>query len=234
MAPIFKERNIMTKQEKIIQTLEGTKRQGIKGLIEWMRREGFFTSPASTRFHLCHRGGLAEHSWDVYCTLNDIYHNFKGIDEPISQGQKPLTVSEENIVIAGLLHDINKVGLYKPSKPGSKYKYYSNKNHPKGHGELSIQRIQKYIKMEDIEVLMIRFHMGIYGTFEMDDYCAEYPLRNKHSENEQYMTKSQKDADKAKRYCTSLRNCWYHNPICKFMSIADELASMSEKLSELE
>ena len=156
----------------------------------------------------------------------------EGIDQPINVGQKPLEVKNENLIIAGLLHDVNKIDLYKPTKPGSRFKYYYDKAHPAGHGELSIKRIKSFIELEPIEEYMIRFHMGIYGTFEMADYCAEYPLRNEYSEEKKHWTKEQKAADKEKRYCTSLRNCWYHNPICKLLSFADELATLEEKIAE--
>jgi hypothetical protein len=160
----------------------------------------------------------------------------EGIDEVLSPGQRPLPITNHNITIACLLHDVNKVGLYLPTKPGSKFKYYCNKAQPKGHGELSITFIKDAgFELEPIEELMIRFHMGIYGTFEMKDYCSEYPLLNKHDkEAEKKWTKEQKEADKERRYCTSLRNCWYHNPVCKFLSIADELATMEEKLKKEE
>ena len=163
----------------------------------------------------------------------------KGIDAPISPGQKPYIVFPKNIVIACLLHDINKVGYYVPNKAGAKTKYRTNRDHPKGHGELSITFASKYITLEPVEIVMIRFHMGIYGTNEMGDYCAEYPLKNEESKKK-YKPKAkmtaaelaEKEADQAKRYCTSLRDAWYHNPICKFLSIADELATMEEKTKD--
>jgi len=214
---------------KILEQLNNVKREGMTELIGWLNSTNFFTSPASARFHLCRKGGLAEHSWDVFWKLRELYLEIEEIDQPMAPGQKPLIVTEENIIIAGLLHDVNKVDLYKPTRPGSRFKYYCDKQHPKGHGELSVKRISNFIPMHDIEKYMIRFHMGIYGTFEMDDYCAEYPLKNVHSEEEKNWSKAEKEADKEKRYCSSLRNCWYHNPICKLLSIADELATLEEK-----
>lgn len=160
--------------------------------------------------------------------------SLEGIDLPLNVGQRPLTVTTHNITIACLLHDVCKVGLYLPTKTGSKskYPYYTNKQHPKGHGELSITVIKETgFELDKIEELMIRFHMGIYGTFEMGDYCAEYPLKNVHDkEAEKKWTQAEKDADKEARFCTSLRNCWYHQPACKFLSVADEVATMEEKI----
>ena len=156
----------------------------------------------------------------------------EGIDQILSPGQRPLTVTKHNVTIACLLHDVNKVGLYLKSKEGSRYPYYCNKKHPKGHGELSITAIENTgFKLDTIEELLIRFHMGIYGTFELGDYCAEYPLKNVHDkEAEKKWTQAEKDEDKERRFCTSLRNVWYHNPVCKLISYADELATMEEKI----
>jgi len=39
---------------------------------------------------------------------------------------------------------------------------------------------------------------------------------------------SKEESQKA-RYGQSLRNAWYHNPICKLMYFCDELATFEEK-----
>jgi 23S rRNA maturation-related 3'-5' exoribonuclease YhaM len=84
-------------------------------MVKWMVSNGFFTSPASTRFHGCYVGGLAQHSWDVYQMLLE-YH--LRLELPLSPGQKPLPLSEDNIAIAALLHDVCKVGAYIPTPDG--------------------------------------------------------------------------------------------------------------------
>lgn len=225
-----------TIKDQIIEKLTNTGRPGRLKLIAWLVKDGYFEAPASTRFHGCYKGGLAQHSWDVCLTLEGIMLGLKGIDKPIDLGQRPLPVRKDNIVIAALLHDINKVGRYVPAT--GKYPYRSVKGHPKGHGELSITFASKYIELEPIEIIMIRFHMGIHGAIGYAEYDAEYPLKNQHKKK--YKPKSKMtptevagyEADQEKRYCTSLRNAWYHNPIAKFLSIADELATMEEKCKE--
>ena len=44
---------------KIIELLTSTKRKGIESLIDYLTETGFFESPASTRCHGAHLGGLA-------------------------------------------------------------------------------------------------------------------------------------------------------------------------------
>ena len=87
------------------------------------------------------------------------------------------------------------------------------------------------IELEPLEIMMITFHMGVYGLNEFyseDDWqSGEYPLIGDHSECEGLS----KEESQAKRYGQSLRNAWYHNEIVKFMYFADEMATMEEKCS---
>lgn len=105
----------------IIETLSGIKREGanIDKLITKLDSSDFFTAPASTRYHNAIKGGLADHSLNVYYNLRSLVKN-KHLEKEIS---------EESIIICGLLHDISKINLYEPSarnkkvysESGSKY-----------------------------------------------------------------------------------------------------------------
>jgi hypothetical protein len=211
----------MVIKENIITLLSSTKRDGIEKLIQYLCEEGFFESPASTRYHGVYPGGLAEHSLQVYDLLFG-YQNRLQLDKIVSPGQKPLPVSGWNLNIACLLHDVCKIGAYIPTGNGD-YKW--NKNQPKGHALLSITRIEQYIKLEEIERLMITYHMGVYGLnefYEEGDYqTGEYPLRGDHSED----TNLSKEESQKARYGKSLANVWFHNPICKMMYFCDEIVS---------
>ena len=146
-------------KDKITTLLRSTCRDGMDDMIEWMETNGYFTSPASTRFHGCYEGGLAKHSFGVYT----IMHAFNQ--------ELALGVEEDSVIIATLLHDLCKVGLYL----GSGKPYKSNKGHPKGHARLSIEIAQKYIELLPIEQKMIRFHMGPWNS---TGYCTEYSVRD--------------------------------------------------------
>ena len=56
-------------KKQYIALLLATKRKGIDNLIEWLETTDFFTSPASTNYHLSKEGGLLEHSLNVYDEL---------------------------------------------------------------------------------------------------------------------------------------------------------------------
>lgn len=185
-------------------------------LRTYLKWEGFYTSPASTKYHGCYEGGLAQHSYDVYCQLVARVATLR-LGEVMSFGQKPLPIKPENLIVAALLHDVCKIGAYL----GDAKPYKWNRAQPKGHALLSIERISQYIELEPIEELMIRYHMGLYGLHEFEGK-GEYPLQGK------------SQGSKEDRYGKSLRNAWYHNPICKVIYFCDELATLSEKAREFQ
>lgn len=153
-------------KEEIIKLLELTKREGMDQLIEWLIKDGFFESPASTRFHGCYSGGLATHSFNVLKNLR------RFIDE------LHLEVPVYSVVIAALLHDVCKIGAY----IGKEKPYSFNKMQPAGHAKLSLERIKKFIELTELEEKMILYHMGVYGLVEFQDpgqeHKGEYNLRN--------------------------------------------------------
>lgn len=181
------------RQKLIIDLLRSTKREGIEGLIEYLVSSDFFTAPASTRYHGCYRGGLAQHSYDVWTML--VMYNLK-LD---------LGVTEETIIIAALLHDVCKIGAYL----GTVKPYKWNRSQPKGHALLSLIRITKHIKLTELEELMIKYHMGVYGLVEFDAKKGEYPLRG-----------------------GAMANAWFHHPIVKVMYFCDELVTLLESKYE--
>jgi 23S rRNA maturation-related 3'-5' exoribonuclease YhaM len=95
------------RKETIIQLLRETKRPGIEGLIEYMDKGGYFSAPASTKYHGCYEGGLAEHSGNVYELLRR--HNV----------DLDLKLADDTLAISALLHDLCKMGAYLGS--GSPY-----------------------------------------------------------------------------------------------------------------
>ena len=87
----------------------------IDGLIKKLDSSDFFRAPASTRYHNAFKGGLLEHSLNVYHNLRYLV-DIKGLKEHIS---------EESIIICGLLHDISKMNFYEPSSRNKKV-YHEN------------------------------------------------------------------------------------------------------------
>lgn len=120
-------------------------RPGADDLLEWLENAGFFTAPASTKYHGAYPGGLVDHSLRVYDFL---------ISSPYAVG----TIAESRAICA-LLHDVCKVEYYEPKDDGG---YRVNDQFPFGHGEKSVYQISRFMYLTDEEALAIRWHMGAY------------------------------------------------------------------------
>jgi len=146
-----KETQDQTKQE-ILTLLNKVKREGIGDLIDYLEESDYFQAPASTRFHANHKGGLAEHSLNVYCLFKEKNEKFK------------LNLSKETIIICSLLHDMCKVGIYFERKLKSgclaSIPYELEEDLPLGHSTKSIFMTNKFIQLSFEESLIIRWHMS--------------------------------------------------------------------------
>jgi hypothetical protein len=147
--------------------VQGVSRDGIDRLMLWLENEtDFYTAPASSQFHGALEGGLLLHSISVYKYLKNFT---KTLPE----------ISEETVLVTGLLHDLCKVNYFtKQIKnvkiPGEKrweeeIAYAIEDTLPMGHGEKSVYLAMKYIALTDEEALAIRWHMGGY-----DDAARAY------------------------------------------------------------
>lgn len=157
--------------ERFERLLRSTNRDGIENLIDFIKRSDFYTAPASTKYHSCHEGGLLQHSLNVYDRLKE---NLK------DSVYEEFNVTEANIIIAALLHDLCKSYYYgteiKNKKVYSEHGKKSDSNGrfdwvsapayvvddkiPYGHGEKSVMMIEEFIKLEPVERYAIRWHMG--------------------------------------------------------------------------
>ena len=148
-------------QEKLL----STKRDGMENVIKHLERLGFFTAPASTKFHLSVKGGLMEHSWNVCNTALMLREQMIQMKPELAD-----KLPEESVVIASLLHDVCKSNIYKDAilnrkndqgywekMPGYEVDYSSL---PLGHGEKSvIMLLTLGLKLTKDEMLAIRWHM---------------------------------------------------------------------------
>ncbi|MCH5159624.1 MAG: HD domain-containing protein [Clostridiales bacterium] len=158
-------------------------RAGADKLLEYLTGSDFFTAPASGRFHLAERGGLCQHSLNVYKRL------LKIVEEEYGTNYQE-TVSDETIAICGLLHDVCKVNYYvsdyrnvKEDNVWVKKPYFRvEEKFPYGHGEKSVFIVSQYIKLTAEEAMAINWHMGGFddrvkgGSFSLSDAYAKYKL----------------------------------------------------------
>ena len=141
-------------------------REGFDKLIKYLEEETeYLIAPASTRYHLCRREGLLEHSCNVAETMIKIK---KSIDRDIS---------DETCAILGLLHDCGKAGvrgrpMYIENEPTPRQKEYGypatipysvNKNliHMP-HAIRSLYIVSTFMKITEKEAQAIASHDGQY------------------------------------------------------------------------
>lgn len=136
------------------------KREGAEQLLEWLEEKGFFTAPASTKYHGNYAGGLVEHSNHVFERLSEILTK---------------TGNAESMAIVGLLHDVCKIDAYKLETKEEVQQYAYTNALPLGHGEKSLFLIMRYMKLTDEEAMAIRWHMGAFdnavkgGSYDMNN-----------------------------------------------------------------
>lgn len=159
-------------------------REGSAELLDYLEnRSDFFTCPASARYHGAHAGGLCEHSVNVYRCLADY------LDRPRAKEVYGLDYSPETVAIAGLLHDVCKVGSYRAGTRNVKNEttgqwekvptYFYEDKLPYGHGEKSVYIISGFMRLSREEAMAIRWHMGFSGTEDsrlVGKAFAKYPL----------------------------------------------------------
>ena len=95
-------------KERFMKLLMSTERDGIIKTMQMLERVGFFTAPASTKFHLSYDGGLMEHSLNVFDMAMDIR---EVIIKRCPEMEEKLPVN--SVILAALLHDVCKADMYK-------------------------------------------------------------------------------------------------------------------------
>lgn len=132
----------------------------------YLLKNGFFSAPASTKYHGNYEGGLFDHSFTVMNILVELSakNNLKW-----QRAESPF--------IVGMFHDLCKIDQYRidNSEPytvgeATRYKYRTDTDF-KGHGDKSILLLCQYMKLTEEEVMCIRYHMG---AFTEKDEWSDY------------------------------------------------------------
>lgn len=139
-------------------------------MMNYLMAYGFFTAPASTKYHGNHEGGLLEHSYMVtkfLLTLTQDNHlTWKNPRSPF---------------IVGMFHDLCKIDQYR--HPASRlivdgvsvmdsFKWeYNPDTLLKGHGDKSVMLLSQFYTLTDEEIMCTRYHMGAFtDKSEWNDY----------------------------------------------------------------
>ena len=141
---------IAKNKEDFCTILRTVNREGadIERLISKLEKSDFFEAPASTKYHNSVEGGLVDHCLNVYYNLQSLVKN-KHLQD---------VISEESIVICGLLHDMSKMNLYEKSvRNVKKYSDYGKKKDEMGTYDWVAEPSYKTVDVEN------RF---LYGNHE--------------------------------------------------------------------
>ena len=150
-------------------------------LMKYLIDRGFFTAPASTKYHGAYAGGLFDHSRAVFNRLAKLT---KDNSLPWERDISPF--------IVGMFHDLCKCDQYKVkddvreliekypdmmSDIKIEYEYNTN-TLLKGHGSKSVMILSQFITLTEEEMLCIRYHMGAYEKEEWSEFdlaIRKYP-----------------------------------------------------------
>lgn len=119
----------------------------------WLIEHGFFSAPASTKYHGNYSGGLYDHSERVAKAL--LYFTDK-----LNLEWK----SEFSPLIVGMFHDLCKIDTYKGVE--SLGWQYVTDTVLTGHGDKSIMLLASHMQLTEEEVMCIRYHMGAFSEKE--------------------------------------------------------------------
>ena len=153
------EMQIQENKDTFINLVSSIERYGanIDGLINWLTSSDFFVAPASHKYHGSYKGGLCQHSLNVYNNLKRLVADF---------GMESI-IDEDTCKIVALLHDLSKVNFYKVDYRNKKV--YSEKGSKKDElGRFDWVSEKCYGYLEDNE----RF---LYGNHET---TSEYYIRS--------------------------------------------------------
>lgn len=160
-------------------------RDGAEALLDFLLNSDFFTAPASAHYHSAYAGGLCQHSLNVYDCLR-MYLNRPRVQQVYKLVGDDY--SPESVAIVSLLHDLCKIGCYRPGFRNVKdergvWQKVATYNYddplPFGHGEKSVWMIMRYMMLTDHEAFAIRYHMGFSGDEDnrnVGQALAKFPL----------------------------------------------------------
>lgn len=142
--------------------------------MTYLENGGFFTAPASAKYHGAYEGGLYDHSKQVFLRLQEL-----------TERNDLSWQRDESPFIIGMFHDLCKCDQYKKVYDKEldckangevveiieKFHYEYNPNTLlKGHAVKSLIILSQFINLTEEEMLCIRYHMGPYEKEEWAEY----------------------------------------------------------------
>lgn len=129
-------------------------------MVRWLTSKGFFTAPASKKYHGAYEGGLFDHSLRVAETLVSLTEDCRLTWD-----------SSRSPYIVGMFHDLCKIDQYR--HPVTDAGVWEDNPNPilRGHGEKSVMLLSQFYTLTEDEIVCIRYHMGAFtDKSEWNDY----------------------------------------------------------------
>lgn len=134
--------------------LRSTGREGIDNVIEQLSEGGFYTVPASVKFHNNFAGGLAYHSFQVYEIAIKLFNELK-------HSNIELPFGEDSVILCSLLHDVCKMNEYEMWFGVPRHTRAFRANKTKNHGTKSVDLLTSWgLQLTNEEKKAIHWHMG--------------------------------------------------------------------------
>ena len=159
----------MNQKEQFVDILASTGRKGIDQVLQKLEESGFFEAPASSKFHLSCKGGLLQHSLNVYEAASFLRDQACQRDPELDN-----LLPKDSVAICSLLHDVCKTDIYKEGMLSRKnaegywekyvgYQVDYTAGMPLGHGEKSVILLLSWgLELTPEEMLAIRWHMNAW------------------------------------------------------------------------
>lgn len=187
---------ILNNRNRFLDLVKCIKREGanIDLLIKQLNGSDFFIAPASAKHHGAYKGGLCEHSLQVYDNLVELVNKFYPNKE----------INPETLIIVALFHDFSKMNFYTEeiknkkvySENGSKkdsmgkydwvsytgygYRELKDRFLIGNHEENSAYMINSFLPLSAEEYASIIHHHGSVGFDSTKqnpaDFWEKYPL----------------------------------------------------------
>lgn len=192
-------------KETFIELLSEVNRQGIEELIEKINTTDFFEAPASTHFHMCEKGGLCEHSLNVFnnlVKLNDLYE---------------AGYSKESMILVALLHDVSKTGMYE-------YYVQNRKSYGVGtqhddYGNFTWVQVGAYKVKDDANKERVCAEHGVSSFLFVNDFVKLT------EEETAAIINHHMDLDKSGYVRTDISEIYNRYPLASMLHIADTMAT---------
>ena len=175
--------DVQANKDRFCEILRRTGRAGVETVLAELDQLGFFSAPASTRFHLAEEGGLCQHSLNVY----DEAMLVKVLQCRLRPNLEP-KLDDVSVAVAALLHGVCKAEVYKTEikhrKVNGKWEDYLGyvpdySALPLGHGEKSVIRLLRWgFELTDEEMMAIRWHMHAWSLSDSPEDGANFNKAN--------------------------------------------------------